>query len=107
MEKKYVVMYNQGDNEMWMEETWEGKHFCYHGPIFIGNYEDCKELIDEYEKNSINYVVYINDEDYMWVDKEGINIKNDLPEYCYKLFESGSEEEAYEWMKEHQLGTIF
>ena len=108
MEKEqYVVIYDPGANEMYMEETWQGKHFSYNGPIFIGDYEDCKEFIDEQEKDSINYVVYSNDEGYLWVEKEGINIENNLPQYCYKEFESRSEEEAYEWLKEHQFGTTF
>lgn len=105
--EQYVVMFNPGLNEMWMEETWEGKHFSYNRPVFIGDYEKCKEFIDEQEKDSINYVVYCNDDGYLWVEKEGINIENNLPQYCYKEFESRSEEEAYEWVKEHQFGTTF
>lgn len=105
--EQYVVIFDQGANEMWMEETWEGKHLTYHGPVFSGNYEDCEQYIDKYEKDSINYVVYSNDDGYLWVEKEGINIENNLPRYYYKEFESRSEEEAYEWIKEHQLGTSF
>ena len=105
--EQYVVIFDQGANKMWMEETWEGKHFGYHGPSFSGNYEDCEMYIDECEKDSINYVVYSNDYGYLWVEKEGINIENNLPQYCYKEFESRSEEEAYDWLKEHQFGTTF
>ena len=105
--EQYVVMFNPGLNEMWMEETWQGKHFSYNGPVFIGDYKECKEFIDEQEKDSINYVVYCNDNGYLWVEKEGIKIVNNLPRYCYKEFESRNEEEAYEWLKDHKLGDSF
>ena len=106
--EQYVVIYDRGANKMWMEETWEGKHFAWHyGPVFSGNYEDCEKYIDECEKDSINYVVYSNYDGYLWVEKEGINIENSLPRYCYKEFESRSEEEAYEWLKDYKLRDTF